>query len=100
MFNLLKADGFDVKKNWSLDTLRRYLYVGKRISEPALKRVLNIWELHEGRNSLADTITNLRAFVQAFAGQLILDRKLRQDPPTMIYRLIISTIIAEIGNDR
>ena len=62
---MFEDNAFDVKKAWSLDTIRRYLYVGKRLCDDEPKEILNLWELHEARNSAADSISNLRAFVQA-----------------------------------
>ena len=60
---LMKAAG---QSGWSTETCRRYLSIGRRLSDdqPALQ-LLQKWELFYKRSTLVDSITNLRAVVGA-----------------------------------
>jgi hypothetical protein len=65
ILQVLKEDAITSVKNWNADTVRRYLSVGTRCDPPSIKTLLLTWETLEKRNALIDSITVLRACMQA-----------------------------------
>jgi len=47
--------------NWNVDTLKRYLALGRKLKDPTTAAILQRWEYMEQRNALVDGITYLRA---------------------------------------
>eukprot|EP00969_Alexandrium_andersonii_P175279 7751169-Alexandrium_andersonii.AAC.1 len=39
------------------DTLRRYLSIGRRITDMRFAKILDLWEYYEQRNTLVDNIS-------------------------------------------
>ena len=62
---LMKAMAEDCAKieGWNLDTLGRYLQIGRRLSEESVNRWLILWEAVHKRNAFLDGIMMLRACV-------------------------------------
>ena len=56
-------------RSWSLDTAKRWLMVGKRTNSPEIQRLLGLWEYHEKRNALVDSLSIMRATTQASQGK-------------------------------
>lgn len=50
---------------WNLDTLRRYLSIGRRLNNPRLRALIMLWEYMHKRDALIDSIGVLRAAVGA-----------------------------------
>ena len=68
IMKILKEDGRPAAatlKSWSVDTARRFVMVGRRIKPLEIQRLIGLWEYHEKRNALIDSITILRAATQA-----------------------------------
>ena len=76
---LIKAMQEDCNKidEWNQDTLGRYLQVGRRLSEPAVRQWLIIGEATFKRNAFLDGITMLRACTSVTAADDELARMLQ-----------------------
>ena len=55
----------DIAKGWNLDTLRRYLSIGRRLEVPMITNLVDQWEFFHKRNTVIDSISNLRSIVGA-----------------------------------
>ena len=54
-----------IAKGWNLDTLKRYLSIGRRLEVPAVANLMDKWEFFHKRNTVVDSISSLRAIVGA-----------------------------------
>ena len=53
---------------WNIDTMRRFLGVGRKLmTDPKTRRLLQLWDYLDARNTLIDSITVLRAVCGAAA---------------------------------
>ena len=61
---ILKEDCIDVT-NIQVDTMRRYLALGRRITHPNIQNVVASWECQCQRDTLVDSISTLRGVMSA-----------------------------------
>ena len=47
-----------IAKGWNLETLRRYLSIGRRIQVPAVSDLMDTWEFFHKRNTVVDSISS------------------------------------------
>ena len=54
-----------IAKGWNVDTVKRYLSIGRRLEVPAVANLMDKWEFFHKRNTVVDSISSLRAIVGA-----------------------------------
>ena len=58
---LFESDKSKLSKDWSKDTIKRYLTIGRRLMFQEIKAIIELWEFYHARETLIDRMDVLRA---------------------------------------